>query len=415
MRLDHQTQLQQTHHGQPAFQQRHQQQQQPARPPSPPKEDPVKAVTSPPSHYAFQGATSNRATAGDCGPSFVCVESSLSCPLQHISQNGNEDGGEWDHGAGRAVGARVGGGGGVGGVSGFGVGVRVGERKAILTPEVFEAELLRGRQPLPLVSSPGRYPLATTHLQVSEEYIDDDPAEMSFYAGGAEAYSYGFDEKANCFAYLEEEEEEELEEGDIGREVNGEGSIDPATAEEYGLGLEDLSEVGLPYGALGSRGRSETSSLVNNRSECSSLDPLPLGSAGDSLSLSFPLGLAGGPDSSSSLRLPGSENLSEASSMVNFPACSVRSGASSAMQFGELVEQLEQLSYPPTATEGSDNASSASDSDWGSDAGLPPEQNLFYANPLAGGGTGVEGFLLECHNLRALGMGEPPGPGELKM
>lgn len=410
MRLEHQTQLQQTHHGQPSFQQSpQQQQQQPARPPSPPKEDPVAAATSPQSHYAFQGATSNRATAGDCGPSFVCVESSLSCPPLHISQNGNEDSGEWGHGAGRGAGARV------GGVSGGGIGVRVGERKGVLTPEAFEAELLRGRQPLPTASSPGRYPMPAGHLQVSEEYIDDDPAEMSFYAGGAEAYSFGFDEKGGRFPYLEEEEEEELEEGDMGREVNGEGSIDPATADEYGLGLEDLSEGGLQYGALGSRGRSETSSLVNNRSECSSLDPLPLGSAGDSLSLSFPLGLAGGPDSSSSLRLPGSENLSEASSMVNFPACSVRSGASSAMQFGELVEQLEQLSYPPTATEGSDNASSASDSDWGSDAGLPPEQNLFYANPLAGGGTGVEGFLLECHNLRALGMGEPPGPGHLKM
>ncbi|XP_041913082.1 LOW QUALITY PROTEIN: FERM, ARHGEF and pleckstrin domain-containing protein 2 [Alosa sapidissima] len=410
LRVDHQTQLQQTHHSQSAFAQGQQlqfQQQQPARPPSPPKEDPVKAATSPPSHYAFQGATSNRVTAGDCGPSFVCVESSLSYPLQHISQNGNEDSGEWAGGRGVSGRAGGGGGGGVGGVSSVGV----GERKGVLTPEAFEAELLRGRQPLPAASSPGRYPLAGTHLQVSEEYIDDDPAEMSFYAGGAEAYSFGFDEKAGRFAYLEEEEEEE----GLGREVNGEGSIDQAMSDDYGLGLEDLSGSGLPYGVMSSRGRSETSSLVNNRSECSSLDPLPLGSAGDSLSLSFPLGLAGGPDSSSSLRLPGSENLSEASSMVNFPACSVRSGASSAVQFGELVEQLEQLSYPPTATEGSDNASSASDSDWGSDAGLPPEQNLFYANPLVGGGTGVEGFLLECHNLRALGMGEPPGTSHLKI
>ena len=293
---------------------------------------------------------------------------------------------------------------------GRGVGVMssagVGERKGYLTPESFEAELLRARQP----SSPGHYPLAAAHLQVSEEYIDDDPAEMSFYAGGAEAYSFGFDEQVGRFAYLEEDEEGEDEE-EMGRDMNGDGSIDPGTAEVYGLGLEDLSS-GIQYG-VSSHGRSETSSLVNNRSECSSLDLLPL--AGDSLSLSFPLGLSGGPDSSSSLRLPGSENLSEASSMINFPACSVRSGGSSAVQFGELVEQLEQLSYPPTATEGSDNASSASDSDWGSDAGLPPEQNLFYANPLAGGGTGVEGFLLECHNLRALGIGEPPSPGHLKM
>ncbi|XP_076134956.1 FERM, ARHGEF and pleckstrin domain-containing protein 2 isoform X3 [Alosa pseudoharengus] len=62
LRMDHQTQLQQPHHNQPAFAQgQHllfqQQQQQPARPPSPPKEDPVKAATSPPSHYAFQDSS----------------------------------------------------------------------------------------------------------------------------------------------------------------------------------------------------------------------------------------------------------------------------------------------------------------------------------------------------------------------
>ncbi|XP_048108730.1 FERM, ARHGEF and pleckstrin domain-containing protein 2 isoform X3 [Alosa alosa] len=60
LRVDHQTQLQQTHHSQSAFAQGQQlqfQQQQPARPPSPPKEDPVKAATSPPSHYAFQDSS----------------------------------------------------------------------------------------------------------------------------------------------------------------------------------------------------------------------------------------------------------------------------------------------------------------------------------------------------------------------
>lgn len=304
-------------------------------------------------------------------------------------------------------------------------------QEGFLSPEAFEAELLRARQPFPQASSPGHYPLASAHLQVSEEYIDDDPAEMSFYAGGAEAYSYGFDEKAaRHFAYLEEEEEEEVEDegGVLGRRVvNGEGCggvsvgisvVDSpvAVADMFDIGLDELTG-GLRCGGS-MQGRSETSSLVNNRSECSSLDPLPLGSSAAGDSLSFPLGLSGGPDSSSSLRLPGSENLSEASSMINFPACSVRSGASSAVQFSELVEQLEQLSYPPTATEGSDNAASSGsddDSDWGSDAGLPPEQNLFYANPLAGGGASVEGFLLECHNLRALGMGDPPGPSELQM
>ncbi|KAI4889002.1 hypothetical protein NFI96_019103 [Prochilodus magdalenae] len=334
---------------QPQFQQSQpqlQQNQQPARPPSPVKEEPVK--TNPPTNYAFPGAPHNTA-AGDCGPSFVCVESSSSRPWP--SQNGNEDGecvGEGGRGRLRSLGLAGGG----------------ASRKGFLTPEEFEAELMRGR-PIPM------FPLAGAQLQVSEEFIDDDPTEMSFYAGGAEAYSYGFDEKGERFEYDDNS---------------------PQTT-SYGLALGDLNGNATAF-SESAFGRSETSSLVNNRSECSSLDNLPLGSAGDSLSLGF-----GGPDSSSSLRLPGSENLSEASSMVNFPAYSVRSEASSAMQFNELVEQLEQLSYPPTATEGSANGSSDSDSDWGSDAGLPPEQNLFFSNPLVGG-TGMENFLLECHNLR---------------
>ena len=95
--------------------------------------------------------------------------------------------------------------------------------------------------------------------------------------------------------------------------------------------------------------------------------------------------------------------------MVNFPAYSVRSETSSAVQFSDLLEQLEHLSYPPTTTEGSANGSDDSDSDWGSDSGLPPEQNLFYSNPLAGGPGGVEGFLLQCHDLQALALGESSG------
>ncbi|KAL0191011.1 hypothetical protein M9458_013709, partial [Cirrhinus mrigala] len=282
-----------------------QQTQQPVRAPSPMQQDSIK--TNSQSTYAFPGATHIQA-AGDCGPSFVCVESSS--PSARPFQNGNEDSEHVE----------------VGGVSS-------GPKTGFFTPEAFEAELMRVRQ----MSYP--IPLSCTQLHVSEEYIDDDPAEISFYAGGAEAYCYGFDEESP------------------GRFEYGDRS-QPAT---YALGLEDLNgnANAFPESAFG---RSETSSLVNNRSECSSLDNLPLGSVGDSVSLGF-----GGPDSSSSLRLPGSENLSEASSMVNFPAYSVRSEDSSAMQFNDLVEQLEQLSYPPTATEGSADGSSDSDSDWGSD------------------------------------------------
>ncbi|KAG9341562.1 hypothetical protein JZ751_019075 [Albula glossodonta] len=336
---------------QPLPPQHHQQQQQPARPPSPPKEDPVKAA--PPPHYAFQGASRARA-AGDCSPPFVCVESSASS--QQPSQNGNEESRQE----------------GRGGRGGAGVG---GDRKGHLTAEIFEAELLRARKP------------PFSQLQVTEEFIDDDPTEISFFGGGAEAYSYGY-----------EGTEKELE--------YGYGDDDPKTG-PYGLGLEELNGNSNPF-PEGGVGRSETSSLVNNRSECSSLDNLPLSSAADSLSLGF-----SGPDLAS-LRLPGSDNPSEASSMVNFPAYSVRSEASSAVQFSDLVEQLEQLSYPPTATEGSGAGSSDSDSDWGSDGGLPPDQNLFYSNPLAGG-PNMEGFLLECHNLRSMALGEPPDITHINM
>ncbi|TKS74794.1 FERM, RhoGEF and pleckstrin domain-containing protein 2 FERM domain including [Collichthys lucidus] len=298
------------------------------RPPSPPMEEPLKAAS--PSHYAFQGAPSNQA-AGHCSPLFVCVESGTS--KSQPSKNGNEDN---EHGGRRGTGCSLGGGG--------------GKRKGVLTPEAFEAELLRTKQN-PMFS------MSNSPLHVTEEFIDDDPTEISFYGGGAEAFSFGLDDKVHQFDYVE--------------------------------GIR-------PH------------SLVNNRSECSSLDNLGLSSAGESMSVGY-----GGNDSSS-LRLPGSDIQSEASSMVNFPAYSVRSESSSAVQFSDLVEQLEQLSYPPTATEGSGNGSSDSDSDWGSDSVLPPEQNLFYSNPLTGN-SGIEGFLLQCHNLQALALADPSGSPHIKM
>lgn len=297
--------------------------QQPVRPPTPVKEEPAKIHS--PSNSAFPGAPYNPA-AGDCSPSFVRVESSF-------SQNGNDYG---DH---MALGE-----GGRGQMHSLGSGAG----KAFLTPlETLEAEFLRTG------------PIPAFPLQFSEEFIDDDPAEMSFYAGGTEAYVFGFNENGERFKY-----------GDC--EMNGNTNV--------------FSD--------GAFGRSETSSLVNNRSECSSLDNLGL--------------------SSSSLRLPGSENLSEASSMLNFPPCSARSEASSAMQFSELVDQLEQLSCPPTGTEGSGDGSSDSDSDWGSDGGLMSDQNLFYSNPFTGTAD-MEAFLLECHNLRTLSLGEPPKSTQLDM
>lgn len=345
----------------PAQQQQQPQLQPPSqatRPPSPPKEEPVKAAS--PSHYAFQGAPSNLA-AGHCSPMFVCVESGTS--QSQPPQNGNEDS---EHCRRRGTGCSVG-----------GVG---GKRKGVLTPEAFEAELLRAKQN-PLFS------MANQPLQVTEEFIDDDPAEISFFGGGAEAYSFGLDDKVDQFDYTVE--------------------ADLSKNRMYSVGIEDLNGNTNPF-SDSIVGHSETSSLVNNRSECSSLDNLGLSSAGESMSVGYE-----GPDSSS-LRLPGSGITSEASSMVNFPAYSVRSDSSSAVQFSDLVEQLEQLSYPPTATEGSGNGTSDSDSDWGSDSGLPPEQNLFYSNPLTGS-SGIEGFLLQCHNLQNLALTDPSGSPQIKM
>lgn len=317
-------------------------------------EDSVKAAS--PSHYSFQGASSNQA-AVRCSPLLVCVESGIS--QSQPSKNGNEDN---ERGGRRGTGCSVGGEGGI--------------RKGVLTPEAFEAELMRSKQN-------SMFSMSSSPLQVTEEFIDDDPTQISFYGGGAEAYSYRLDEKVNQF-------ESDLNKNKI-----------------FSLGIEDLNGNSSAF-QDSIVGHSETSSLVNNRSECSSLDNLGLSSAGESMSVGY-----GGPDTSS-LRLPGSEIQSEASSMVNFPAYSVRSESSSAVQFSDLIEQLEQLSYPPTATEGSGNGSSDSDSDWGSDSALPPEQNLFYSNPLTGS-SGIEGFLLQCHNLQTLALAEPSGSPQVKM
>lgn len=320
-------------------------------------EETAKAAS--PSHYTFQGAPGSQAV-GQCIPMFVCVENSTS--LSQASKNSNED----------SFNVRMGTEGMVGGSS-F-------KRKGAFTPEAFQVELLRTKKN-PMFS------MSSSPVHVTEEFIDDDPTEISFYGGGAEAFPFRLDDTVHQYDYAEE--------SDFGKN------------RLFSVGIEDLNKGNnrFPDGIVG---HSETSSLVNNRSECSSLDNLGLSSAGESMSVGY-----GGNDSSS-LRLPGSGIQSEASSMINFPAYSVRSESSSAMQFSDLVEQLEQLSYPPTATEGSGNGESDSDSDWGSDSVLPPEQNLFCSNPLAGS-SGLENFLLQCQNLQALALADPSGSSQMKM
>ncbi|KAG8445387.1 hypothetical protein GDO86_010245 [Hymenochirus boettgeri] len=179
----------------------------------------------------------------------------------------------------------------------------------------------------------------------TEEFIDDDPADISF-GGGAELYNYG----RNVLPSIDEDhlqQEFYLKEGDA-RDFNG--NPRPTDASEL---FEVKAQASLMQSLLSP---SESSSLLHHRSESSSLS-----------------NLNGIPPFSHSA------NHSTASSMINFPACSVRSESSSAFQFGDILDQLEQLSYPPTTTE--DSSSSDGDS-WDSDEEPPLDINLFFSNPM---------------------------------
>ncbi|MGH0154343.1 UNVERIFIED_CONTAM: hypothetical protein FKN15_027180 [Acipenser sinensis] len=363
----------------------------PAQPPTPLQEDPGKGTPQP--LHSFQGATSYRA-AVHCSPSSMCVESSalnpwmggcLSQPRPQYPQNGNDDNEQEEN---RAAGG------------------------IFLTSRQFDASRLLARQ-API------YTLANVQLQVTEEFIDDDPAEISFFGGGSEAFAYAYDCKLRReFGYEDHEgspgttkvpHDKSLHCGIKGHGYESQyyGTDLSECRFEYGDGrdLNDNSECNL-FSVCGVRSsQSETSSLVNNRSQYSSLNNLPLNGNSDSVSLNLPLN---GISDSASLKLPSSSNQSVASSMVNFPACSIRSESSSAFQFSDIVEQLGQLSCPPTATEGSSSSSgSDSDSEWGSESALPPEHNLFYNNPLAS--EPGDNFVLECHSLKTLGLRDAVG------
>lgn len=230
-----------------------------------------------------------------------------------------------------------------------------------------KGEYLCGRQ-----SSGGGtvFTLTNTQLQVSEEFIDDDPADISFFAGGSEAFSFPYsglalqaplcgrpgsaqsspDRYSTEAVHMNAEHGFEFEEeSDFG------GNVHPSDTSEL---FEVKAQASLMQSLLSP---SETSSLRNNQSENSSLSNMPLHS-----------GL--------SVHTPSSANQSEASSMANFPACSVRSESSSAFQFSDIIDQLEQLSYPPTTAE--DSSSTETDS-WGSEAPAPLDVSLFFSNPFA--------------------------------
>ncbi|PKU43146.1 and pleckstrin domain-containing protein 2 [Limosa lapponica baueri] len=258
---------------------------------------------------------------------------------------------------------------------------------------VAEQERQHGSRGAPL------FTLTNSQLQVSEEFIDDDPAEISFFAGGSEAFSYvysGLELKGADFSKCVSESPGLTTDAFQQNTVSSQSSPDRYSTEAVDMNMEDefefedgsdfngnerpsdtseLFEVKAQASRMQSLlSPSETSSLINNRSESSSLNNLPL-------------------NGTSSLHAYGSANHSEASSMVNFPAYSVRSESSSAFQFTDIIDQLEQLSYPPTTTE--DSNSTDTDS-WDSETAAPLDVNLFFSNPFAQA-TG-ENFAFDLHN-----------------
>ncbi|KAK4819728.1 hypothetical protein QYF61_010822 [Mycteria americana] len=245
---------------------------------------------------------------------------------------------------------------------------------------VVEQEHQHGSRGAPL------FTLTNSQLQVSEEFIDDDPAEISFFAGGSEAFSYvysGLELKGSDFSKHVSESPGLTADALQHNTVSSQSSPDRYSTEAVDMNMEDefefeegsdfngnerpsdtseLFEVKAQASRMQSLlSPSETSSLINNRSESSSLNNLPL-------------------NGTSSLHVYSSANHSEASSMVNFPAYSVRSESSSAFQFTDIIDQLEQLSYPPTTTE--DSSSTDTDS-WDSETAAPLDVNHFFSNPFA--------------------------------
>lgn len=196
-------------------------------------------------------------------------------------------------------------------------------------------------------------------LQVSEEFIDDDPADISFFAGGSEAFSFPYRSLAPQAPLC-------------GCPGSARSSPDRYSTEaapvpgEHGFEFEEERGFGSDVHPA------DTSELFEVKAQASFMHSLLSPSESSSLS-NLPL-------PGSSVRTPSSAEQSEASSMANFPARSLRSEASSAFQFSDLVDQLEQLSYPPTAAE--DSSGSDTDS-WGSESEVPLDMSLLFSGPFA--------------------------------
>lgn len=253
------------------------------------------------------------------------------------------------------------------------------------------------------------FTLTTSQLQLTEEFIDDDPTEMSFFGGGSEAFSYSYSDVNPEGQDLHREFWEMAPMSNQNAPLQSSGPVVGSPRHYYShenpmnpvCDLEflersdfngnahpsdtsDLFEVKAQASRMHCLlSPSESSSLINNRSESSSLNNLPLNGV-------------------PSLHIPSSGNHSEGSSMVNFPAYSVRSESSSAIQFTDIIDQLEQLSYPPTTTE--DSSSTDTDS-WDSETGTPLDVNLFFSNPFAQ--ASGESFSFDFqNNLKNMAQGE---------
>lgn len=222
--------------------------------------------------------------------------------------------------------------------------------------------------------------MTNAQLQVSEEFIDDDPADISFFAGGSEAFSCPYGSLALQAPLC----------GHPGSAQSSPGRYSPEAA-------PTSVERGFEFGGgscFGGVHPSDTSELLEVKAQASLMQSLLSPSQSSSLSHL--------PMLSQSLHTPSSANQSEASSMANFPACSVRSEASSAFQFSDILDQLEQLSYPPTTAE--DSSSTDTDS-WGSEAEAPLDVSLFFSSPFAQ--TSGERILFDLqNNVKSVSPGE---------
>lgn len=213
------------------------------------------------------------------------------------------------------------------------------------------------------------FTLTSAQLPAFEEFRDGGLADISFFAGGSEAFPFPFGSLRPQALLC----------GRLGSAPSSPEGSSPEPARGSGArGFESEEE-----GSLGAAHPADTSELLEVKAQASLMQRLLSPSAASSLRLhrSETSSLSNAPlPGSLSAHTPGSAAQSEASSMANFPACSVRSEASSAFHFSDIVDQLEQLSCPPTTAE--DPSGSDTDS-WGSEAEAPLDVSLFFGNPFA--------------------------------